>query len=392
VKKLAIITTHPIQYNAPFFKMLAQRKNLDIKVFYTWSQCEGGNKYDPGFDKKITWDIPLLDGYRYCFVNNISKSPGSHHFRGIDNPTLIKEIQHWKADVILVYGWAFKSHLKAMRFFKGNIPILFRGDSTLLDQKSGIKKYLRNAFLKYIYSNINFAMYVGKANKAYFLAHGIKESQLFFMPHAIENERFFNTKSIQDNASKLLQSLKIPLGALVYLFSGKLETKKQPELLAKLVSELNKVGAHLIIAGSGLLEDKMKVNFANFENIHFVGFFNQKKMPILYAACNVFVLPSKGPGETWGLSINEAMASAKAVIVSDACGAASDLIEQSKNGFVFKKNNIEDLREKILFFINNRYAEKKMGENSLEIIKNYNYEKGCIILEEVVNNFRNKKL
>ncbi len=368
--------------------MLAQRKQLDVKVFYTWSQTQSGNKYDPGFGKEVNWDIPLLEGYKYSFVNNISSSPGSHHFKGINNPTLIDEIQHWKADVILIYGWAFKSHLKAMRFFKGKIPVLFRGDSTLIDQKPGLKKYIRNVFLKFVYSNINFAMYAGKANKAYFLAHGLKESQLFFMPHAIENERFFCSEFIQDKANNLLQNLKIPSDAMVFLFAAKLEQKKQPDVLAKLFSEIDNIQSHLIIAGSGILENEMKIKFTNFSNIHFVGFYNQNEMPFLYAACSVFILPSKGPGETWGLAINEAMALGKAVLVSDACGAASDLVQYSNNGFTFKKNDIADLKEKILFFIKNRDAAKIMGESSLQIIKNYTYEKGCIVVEKAVNHGR----
>ncbi|HEY8661946.1 MAG TPA: glycosyltransferase family 1 protein, partial [Hanamia sp.] len=85
MKRLAIITTHPIQYNAPWFKLLAERKKLKVMVFYTWSQVEKEGKYDPGFGKNVEWDIPLLDGYEYRFINNISNEPGSHHFNGIDN-------------------------------------------------------------------------------------------------------------------------------------------------------------------------------------------------------------------------------------------------------------------------------------------------------------------
>jgi len=38
MKRIAIITTHPIQYNAPFFKLLAQSKKVQPKVFYTWGK------------------------------------------------------------------------------------------------------------------------------------------------------------------------------------------------------------------------------------------------------------------------------------------------------------------------------------------------------------------
>jgi hypothetical protein len=50
-KNLAIIITHPIQYYAPVFQLLAKRCNL--KVFYTWGEEVLKDKFDPGFGKII---------------------------------------------------------------------------------------------------------------------------------------------------------------------------------------------------------------------------------------------------------------------------------------------------------------------------------------------------
>ncbi|HVG42526.1 MAG TPA: hypothetical protein VM888_13005, partial [Chitinophagaceae bacterium] len=160
MKKIAIVSTHPIQYNAPWFKLLAEKESYTVKVFYTWSQTQVGPKFDPDFGKVIEWDIPLLEGYDYEFVENISKAPGSHHFNGICNPSLNQKIEKWKPDAILVIGWSFKSHLSCLRYFKGKVPILFRGDSTLLNEKPGLKKIARRLFLRYVYSFVDFALYV----------------------------------------------------------------------------------------------------------------------------------------------------------------------------------------------------------------------------------------
>ena len=100
MKKLAIISSHPIQYNAPLFELLHRNGKVRIKVFYTWGKNVLKEKFDPGFGKVIEWDIPLLDGYEYTFVKNKSKKPGSHHFKGIINPTLIREIKEWEADAL----------------------------------------------------------------------------------------------------------------------------------------------------------------------------------------------------------------------------------------------------------------------------------------------------
>ena len=67
-KRIAIVTSHPIQYYAPLFKLLAQR--IELKVFYTWGK-DSVEKYDPGFGKKVQWDVPLLEGYDYQYLENI---------------------------------------------------------------------------------------------------------------------------------------------------------------------------------------------------------------------------------------------------------------------------------------------------------------------------------
>ena len=147
MKKLAIITTHPIQYYSPVFKLLHQRQQIEIKVFYTWG--EGSmNKFDPGFGKTVQWDLPLLDGYPYEWVTNTSKNPGSSSFNGIVNPGLIQQIKDYAPDAILIYGWAYASHLKVLRYFKNKVPIIFRGDSNLLREQSGFKALLKFVFLR----------------------------------------------------------------------------------------------------------------------------------------------------------------------------------------------------------------------------------------------------
>ena len=127
MQKLAIVITHPIQYYAPVFKLLHERQNISIRVFYTWGEA-AQQKFDPGFGKNISWDIPLLEGYPYGWVQNIAGDPGSHHAKGIDNPGLIAQVNAWQPDAILVYGWFYKSHLKALRYFKNKIPVQLSGD------------------------------------------------------------------------------------------------------------------------------------------------------------------------------------------------------------------------------------------------------------------------
>ena len=122
--RLAIITTHPIQYNAPLFRLLSERKNIDLKVFYTWGQSKD-EVYDAKFGAVRSWDIPLTDGYEHEFVYNSSTHPDSNRFWGIINPGLQKKLQLWQPGAVLVYRWSVYSHFKLMQQLGGGLNFFF---------------------------------------------------------------------------------------------------------------------------------------------------------------------------------------------------------------------------------------------------------------------------
>ncbi|MEQ1796542.1 MAG: glycosyltransferase family 4 protein [Lacibacter sp.] len=385
MKKLAIITSHPIQYNAPLFRLLTQRKNIELKVFYTWGQTKDGLVYDPDFKKEFKWDIPLLDGYEKEFIENVSANPGAGHFRGIKNTDLIMQIDQFKPDTLLVYGWSFQSHLQLLRHYKGRTKMIFRGDSTLLDESPGFsfKKLARRVLLKWVYQHIDLALYTGEANKQYFLKHGIKEGQLLYGPHAVENDRFFDIDEIyREKAAEWRRQLEIPVTSIVFLFAGKLEFKKDPLILLESFTAIERNDLCLLIVGNGALEYELKEKAATDRRIRFLDFQNQKQMPVVYRLGDVFVLPSKGPGETWGLSVNEAMACSRAVIVSNQCGCAKELVNE--NGFVFRAGDKNELIRAIKKMAESKQGIKEKGTMSKQIISRFSFLQLAECIESAV--------
>lgn len=370
MKKLAIVITHPIQYYAPVFKLLAEQ--CHVKVFYTWGEKAIKPKHDPGFGKAIAWDIPLLDGYKYEFLENTASNPGSHHRKGIINPDIVERISTFEPNALLFYGYAYESHFRAMRYFKGKIPVWFRGDSTLLNEDGWVKSILKSIYLQWVYSYVDKAFYVGSNNKEYFQKYGLKKHQLIFAPHAIDNERFSEDRSLE--VKTLRNSLDLNQNDILILFAGKLEPKKNPEILLRAFLNLNRNNVHLLFVGNGVLEQTLKdVSISMANRIHFIDFQNQTQMPVIYQACDIFCLPSQGPGETWGLAVNEAMATGKAILASNKVGCSTDLVKSHENGFIFESGNIDDLSDKL-----NQLLEsdlRQYGKKSKEIIKNWSFEK-----------------
>ncbi len=393
---------------------------------------------DKDFGIEREWDIDLLSGYEHAFVQNTSLEPGSHHYKGIINPSLISEVAAFQPDKIIVYGWKFNSHLKLLRHFKGKIPLYFRGDSTLLDEPVGfsLKKVLRKLLLKWVYRHVDYVLSPGTASDAYFLNAGLSANQIIRAPHAIDNERFAGIQlpknydersdmaqspgndaefSLKIRAQNWRNELSIAEDAKVFLFAGKFEPKKDPILLVKAFARLHQQypNINLIMVGNGILEEELKKMISTSSispafgrqahlsqppstsstsstsstpstpstslnlsqppstSITFLPFQNQSIMPLVYRLGDVFVLPSKGPGETWGLAINEAMACGRPVIVSDKCGAAGDMIINQENGFVFKSgddNELYDCMEKIIL------ADiSSMGAKALKTVQAFSY-------------------
>lgn len=378
--RVVFIISHPIQYYVPILTGLVERGNIDLKVFYTWGE-QSINKFDPGFNRVVEWDVPLLEGYSYEFLNNTAQDPGTHHFNGIVNPDIIQRIEEYNPDKIVVFGWSFKSHLAVLKYFKGKVPIYFRGDSHLLTKQSLVKRLIRKLYLNRIYRNVDFPIAVGTNNKEYYKWVGIKEKNIFFAPHAINESRFVvYTDELKHKVADFKSELKIPEQHIVFLYTGKFEYRKNLQTLIQAKLNLKDQQCTLLMVGNGPDEEMLKNMASTDPNIRFVGFMNQSQMPMIYRSADVFVLPSVS--ETWGLGINEAMNCGLAIIASDKVGSAVDLI--TNNGYIFEAGNSDMLSVKMKELIQHNNILMEMKEKSIINIKDWSINKLVVNFENAL--------
>jgi glycosyltransferase involved in cell wall biosynthesis len=361
--KLAIIVSHPIQYYAPLHQRLARRNDLAIKVFFTWhSGIEPVRDRDFGIP--VMWDLPLTDGYDFEEIPNVSWNPGTHHFFGLQNPTLVERVSKWQPDVVKITGWAWHSHLLAMRAFnKMGKPVLFRGDSHLLHKpRRGAHWQLKRAVLTRVYSWPAKFLFVGEANRAYYEAFGVGPERLAHCTHSIDVPRFSHLGDQYENEAMMLRKqLGISEDKCVILFAGKFEAKKRPLALMRCVQELSDPNVMVVLVGSGELDNEVKaIAAADPARFRVLPFQNQTRMPIIYRLGDIYVLPST-PYETWGLGINEAMACGRPVIVSDQAGCSMDVVDDSC-GRVFSAADQLGLRNVLLEMTKDRNLLRQMGK------------------------------
>lgn len=467
--RLAIIVSHPIQYYSPWFRHLAaamgctatsqetkgpkeeetskaheahglrrevkgQRAEVGgpdslhansspqqsaLRVFYLWD-FGVTEKADMGFGKTVQWDVDLLGGYDHEFIPNVSRDSGTHWFGGLDNPELLRRVRAFAPDVVLQFGYNYKSLVSFdLRWNTNRVPLLFRGDSHLLaeDREQGIrreaygmrfKRWVRKLGLRLLFKRFACFLAVGKANADYIRAHGVPESKIVRCPHVVDNEFFRrepeetrgpideDTKRPRDQRKRGLRvELGIPENELVFLFAGKLGEKKQPGRLLEAFLAANLPKATLLFVGSGVLESELRSRVTSgewlvkgkdlFENgskrVVFVPFQNQSHMPLVYRTGDVLVLPSRGRYETWGLAVNEAACCGLPAIVSSHVGCGADLIEEGVTGWSFVAGNGESLRLALEKAASERDRLPEMGENLRKLVlSEFSYDRATSAL------------
>lgn len=389
--KLAILTSHPIQYQVPLFKELAAYHKIDLMVYFC---CDYGikGKKDSGFGKVFKWDIPLIEGYKYKFLKDYSLSP-KPSFWGQINPGIISEFKKNKYDGVVVNGWM---GITNWFVFLSNTPTILRGENPLNQEllKSTWKIKIKKIILGKLFKKIKAFLFIGEENKKFYQFYNVPEEKLFFTPYAVDNNRFISeAKNLKTQISGLKSRIGIDPNSIVILFVGKLIEKKQPfDLLKayeKLITQLPnyQLPIVLLFVGDGILRPALEdyVKKHSLKNIYFVGFKNQTELPFYYTIGDIFVLPS-GVGETWGLVVNEAMCFKLPIIISSITGCVKDLVKHGENGYFFSLGDIDKLAFYLGDLVENREKRIKFGEKSFEIIQDYSYEKDIDgILKALVN-------
>lgn len=379
--RLAILQSHPIQYVAPLFRRLAQDEDIDLTVYYCSRQ--GLEEYeDEGFGQKVKWDVPLLEGYHSQFLPNQGTADSSGSSVSLINFSIIRELQKGNFDAVWVHGHHYISDLLAMGAAKlWGIPIFMRCESHLQLQRSPLKRLLRKPILSLLYRKICAAcLPIGTRNREFYLFHGVRRRHLFTVPYAVDNQFFrVTTREFRKTPLDIKTKYDLPKEKPLLLFASKLTERKRPMDLLQAFHRLRENGsdAALVFVGSGEEESKLRsyVREQGVPDVYFLGFCNQSELPAIYAACDVFVLPSEN--EPWGLVINEVMCAGLPVVACQEIGAVKDLVISGRNGFTFSAGDIESLTIHLRVLVEDNALRTQMGQESLNIICDWDFE-ACV--------------
>ncbi|MBI5692641.1 MAG: glycosyltransferase family 4 protein [Verrucomicrobia bacterium] len=343
--RLAVVLSHPTQYYSPWFRWMAARPELALRVFYLWDSGVR-EQVDPEFGRPVRWDVDLLSGYEHEFVPNLARRPGADHFWGFRNPGLPGRLAAWNPDAVLLFGYAWASHLRALAWCRWRgLPVILRGDSHFLGRNP---RALRRLPLRLLVRACTGFAVVGAANRGYYRALGVPAHRLFFAPHAVDHSLFDpDCAATKEEAARLRKQLALSPATRVVLFAGKFTPGKQPAALLEAFLRLEAPDSALVLVGDGGEKEALTTLAARARpgTVHFLPLANQSEMPARYLLADVLALPSRA--ETWGLVVNEAMHLGRPCLVSDRVGCQQDLVTPGETGWVFRHDDPADLQRQL---------------------------------------------
>jgi len=200
------------------------------------------------------------------------------------------------------------------------------------------------------------------------------------IPNAVDHRRF----RPDVDGSAVRSKLRIPPEVPIVLLVGRIVPHKGVEHFVEAARYVP--DAWFLVAGGGSSLDAMKrlaLSMGVADRVRFLGRISDDRLPEVYAACDVFVLPSVSRLEAFGIVALEAMSTGKPVIVADIPGVR-EIIEDGRDGLLADPVNPRDLAEKIRRLLSDPEVRKTMGARGREkVLESFSIERVTDRIEAV---------
>jgi glycosyltransferase involved in cell wall biosynthesis len=353
MKRVLFLTNYPSPYRVDFFNQLG--RSVDLTVLFTAEVSEQKHRDRAWFNENYS-------GFHAVFLMNSITIRGKRLCLGV----LDYLKQEW--DVIISGGYSDPTQMLAFEWLKiHHIPFYMELDGGLIKLDS----YIKNQIKRHYISMPSGWFSTGKTADNYLIHYGAKPGNIIRYPFTSLWEK--ELQEAQNAAKADKRAIRIELGIIekrVVLSVGQLINRKAFDVLIRAAALLPKDTGVYIVGGEPTEEYLSLCDQAGAQNVHFVSFKPKKELKKYYMAADVFAMPTRS--DIWGLVVNEALSYGLPVVASDQCGAALELIENGKNGYIVPVNDHTALANSINMVFESNMTE--MSANAVSSISGYSIE------------------
>ncbi|MEB3219544.1 MAG: glycosyltransferase family 4 protein [Nostocales cyanobacterium 94392] len=360
--RLGIVFTHPTQHHAPLWRKLNEQPGVSVTAFYLCNENQVSGDRQLGSSQ--AWDVDLTSGYEYEYLKTFGGKIASRIEKGIFNPGLINRLTSQNFDAVFVSSFFTYSYRLAMLLCKlRGIPILMQNDASIISdtQYNSLRKTVQSILYPWMYGLVDYWISSGDHNEIYLRYYGVPDKNIIRGCYPVDRDRFERTiAENQDEIQRIRQELSWDNDTILYTFVGKYIDRKNPFEFIDAIAQAHQKDARVrgIMIGGGELQPEIDKHLAqmNGEVIN-IGFVNQSKLPLYYAAVDAFI--STSWRDPHPLVISEAMAAGCPPILSDRCGnwGYNDTVIHRYNGLVYPCGNVNALIQAVLAFTDSQQRQ-----------------------------------
>lgn len=387
-RKLRVLTisSHPIQYGAPLFRLMAKHPKLDYQVAYCSLRGAESAGYDPEFGANVRWDVPLLDGYKWTHIPN--RGSGAESFLAWRNTGLWNFIRQGNFDAVI-------SHVGYVRatFWIGyfaarskRIPFIFGTDASRIEPRdeSKLKLAAKKIIWPAVFSLAGQVLTASSTGRDMMISLGFPPDSVSMTLDTVDND-WWLAQANAINREDARKQLGFQPNEKIILFCAKLQPWKRPMNLLQAFASASIPNARLVFAGDGAQRPELEKEAAtrNIANrVQFLGFVNQSQLPRLYKSADLMVIPSRY--EPFGLVVNESMLCGCPVIASDRVGAVRDLITHGETGYVYPCDDTNGLAKLLQRVLSDPAQLQSVRQNALQRIQTWTPQASADALVDAV--------
>lgn len=365
---LGIVQARPTQFDGPLFRWLTQSGKLELKVYFT-ANDDKPIAVDPELGIAPGWTENITSGYVSAFR---SKGLGG-------SLSFLRGILGGKHDLVIVAGytrWVIVLAALCLRICGRSVGM--RSDSVLLGRRlGGMKEGFKRAILRGSFSWLFRTGHpTGTLARAYLIHYGFTDSSLFLFPYNVDGDYLYGQSLCVTEIEKIRRRYDIAVDAFVVLGVLKFIPREDPITLVRgfrRMAERYPKAVLLLVGDGGLrstIEELIREN--GTRNIKLAGYVPYAELGYYFGLAGVFVHPALG--ESWGVSVNEALACGCPTVTADTVGAAVDLVVPGQTGFCFRAGDPESLAQRLETIIGDESLRAAMRENARAMSLQWTYQ------------------
>ncbi len=310
-------------YRVPFFQALVDDPHVQSLRVLTCVEREVDREWEVEMGRDYT--IKLLLGFTINLRRGLDSMRIIHFRLGI-----FWELLRHRPDTLVIGDASWTSFLGALACKAYRVRYVVWNEITTSSQVStGPVALMR----RWMYRGADRLIASCGMAKNFLVQNDVPAEKIGIVLNAVDNDYFLRQRALcEPRRGELRAELGVATDAFCFIYVGQLISRKRVvETVALIARAASERSIHLLVAGTGPLEEAMRSTAENhgFKGITFCGYAEPVRLSQLYVVADALILLSED--EPWGMVVNEAILFGKGYITTDAVAAGLELRSAEKH-------------------------------------------------------------